>query len=147
PPVQTWLRLIATLHAEAHLEPAGALFESFSAWLRATGQETRVLRGQDAARWNLTRELEALPPKLSRKVRAPIARAVLEGDLSAARRPLAKFAEELPGAAWTAASQLRNKAPLIAAALADVLAPPPPVPNLRPQDTGSGSKAGWAIPI
>ncbi len=146
PPVLSALELLVTLHAENEVAPAAALHASLSAWLRASGQEARVLRGDAAARWSLLRELSALPATFPGSVRSAIGRAMLVGDLGYARTELGVVRRQQTATARSAAGALRSKAPLLATALADVLDPPPaPARTSVPPSPQRSGKGGWAI--
>jgi hypothetical protein len=146
PPVLPALDLLVTLHAEDEGGIAGMLHASVANWLRTSGQEARVLRGDAAARWSLLRELHALPATFPGRVRGAIGRAMAAGDVGAAKAELAVFQRRERGLARAAAGTLRAKAPLLAAALAQTLDPPlvttqPVAPTL--QNSGGGSSKGY----
>jgi len=147
PPVAKALRLLLALHAKNAIAEALDLKNSFAAWLAASGQEARLLRGESAVRWTLVRELDALPSSLPASVRAAIAESALDGDLTNARPALTSFRVLSRSAALSAGGLLRRKAPTIAAAVADTLDPPAPqVPSYSPPGTQQRSKAGaWMI--
>jgi hypothetical protein len=148
PPLHRAVHLIVVLHGEGEVATARTLADSVAAWLRASGQEARLLRGDGAARWAVARELSALPEKFSSTVRVSIAQAALDGDLAQAKRELFAFQSRRPAAAAEAARLLRKKAPMLAAALADSLEvplepPKPPVTN----NSGGGFRGVWAIVV
>jgi hypothetical protein len=142
PPVQTAIRLILTLHAQDALDAAASLHASLASWLRASGQEARVIRGDVAARWTLVREIASLPRSFPGAMRAPIARAILAGDLGQAKADLDAFRLRKPSAARTAASVLRTSAPVLASAVAAVLDPPVAAPT-PPAPARGGGSSGW----
>jgi hypothetical protein len=148
PPLYDALRLLVTLHAENALSAAADLHASVAAWLAASGQEAKLLRGESAARWHLLRELASLPSTFPKMVRSAIARAMLVGDLGHARGELEAIRRQTSSVTRAAAGILRAKAPNLAGALADVLDPPPP----KPASTGGGGQgsargAWWVIAL
>jgi hypothetical protein len=151
PPVRDCLRLMLLLHARGLLAEAARLQREFAAWLAATGREAKVLRGELAVLWSLGRELGALPMEFPDGVRAAVAQAAVGGDLARARPALASYRIQRRSSAVTAAGMLRRKAPLVAAAVADVLDPPEmpaPASSSYKGTTGSGSGSArgiWAI--
>jgi hypothetical protein len=140
------LDLLVTLHAEDEVAAAAALHASLSAWLRASGQEARVLRGDAAARWSLLRELAALPASFPGGVRGAIGRAMRAGDLGSAKGELTLFRRRQRSDARAAAGALRTRAPLLAAALAETLDPPvAPAQPVAAAPQGGSSKGYFAI--
>jgi hypothetical protein len=152
PQVLSCLRLILGLHASAAPKKAREVSAAFAAWLASSGQESARIRGHAAVLWALVRELDGLKKSLPDRVRAPIARAALAGDLEQAKTHLTIFRRRQRPAAEEAAELLRRKAPLIAAALADTLDPPAPAPVPRErtpshQRAESSRKGLWFLPM
>jgi chemotaxis protein histidine kinase CheA len=143
PFVSMALRLILMLFAQSRAPAAAALGASLFDYLRGSGHEARAVRGADAARWTILRELAALSPKFPDTVRSAIARGALADDLGSASGELAKLQLRKPGAAAKAALALRQRAPVIAAALADVLDPPAPAPT--PPRAAPPARGSWAF--
>jgi hypothetical protein len=138
--------LLLVLHTLAELDGARLLFDAASGWLRASGQEARLLRGDAAAMWAVTRELRALPDAFSQEIRAILARAAVAGDFAVVSDELAAYRQRRPSAAQESAAHLRNRAPTLAAAVADVLDPPAraPAPAAR---SARGSQWMWALAV
>ncbi|APR83704.1 Hypothetical protein A7982_09053 [Minicystis rosea] len=138
---------LLALHCLNDFKAARRLHRSAAAWLRASGQESRVLRGDAAAVWALTRELGALPGSFSPEIRATIARSAVSGDFSLVTEELAVFRKRWPRAAKKSADTLREKAPMIAAMIADTLDPPKVKAAPAPAPaSGDGSWRGlWVI--
>jgi hypothetical protein len=147
PPIYDALRLLVTLHAENALAAAAELHASVAAWLAASGQEAKLIRGESAARWHLLRELAALPSTFPKLVRSAIARAMLVGDLGHARGELEAIRRQASSVTRAAAGTLRAKAPNLAGALADVLDPPPPRPASTGGGQGSARSAWWVVAL
>ena len=145
PPVLTCLRLMLGLHSV--LEPAKAreVSTAFKAWLAATGRESTQIRGHAAVLWTLVRELDGMKKRLPDFARAAIARAALEGDLAEAMHDLERFRRKNPAEAQAAGELVRRKAPVIAAALADTLDPPPVASPMFGRRRSSGSRGGFGI--
>jgi hypothetical protein len=145
PPVLRAIDVLVALHARNQIRAAEALHGSLSAWLRASGQEARILRGDAAARWSLLQELASLPPRFPTAVRTAIGRALAAGDLGLARRDddLRRFRLRDAREARTVANMLRTRQPLLAAALADAIDPPQESPA-APAKQGS-FRGGWLI--
>lgn len=148
PAVRKALPLMLTLYASSSAEAAAALGASLFAYLRASGQEARAIRGADAARWTILRELAALSPSFPNAVRAPLAQAAMAGDLGEARSALTALQRRRPGPAAEAALLLRTRAPVMAAAVADALDPPARRAARRPFSAPSPTgRSGWAFGV
>lgn len=151
PPVLSLLRLMLELHRVAEPATAREVSAAFAAWLAATGQESKLIRGHAAVLWTLVRELDGLKKRLPDSVRTLIARAALDGDLGLAKPALESFRRQVPSIASAAGALMRRKAPVIAAAVADTLDPPvsvePPFARTaRMPPTNSSSGRGiWFI--
>jgi hypothetical protein len=136
--------LLLVLQTLAELDAARLLFDAASGWLRASGQEARLLRGDAAAMWALTREMRALPDAFSQEIRAILARAAVAGDFAQVSDELAAYRQRRPSAAQESAAHLRDRAPTLAAAVADILDPPARSPAAR---SARGSQWMWALAV
>jgi hypothetical protein len=151
PPVYPAMRLLLTLHEKSSVRIAAALTASVSAWLRASGQEARVLRGDAAARWSLLRELGELPKSFPSMVRRTIASALLAGDLGIATRELVTMQRRMPSVAEDAARILRKRAPILSATFGVILDPPlvqqaaRAVPAAR--SNANGARVLWGLAV
>jgi hypothetical protein len=146
PPVDSLLRLMLTLHGNALAPKAREVSSAFKVWLAATGKESTHIHDETAVLWTLVRELDALKKGLPTRLRSVIARAALAGDLSQAQTVFKYFWLAQPAEAEAVGALLRRKAPVIAAALADLLEPPPrPVaPPPRPRQPAGERVEGTA---
>jgi len=147
PPLHKAIHLLVVLNGDDEAGPARVLAESVAGWLRVSGQEARLLRGDAAVRWAVARELSMLPEKFPSTVRVSIAHAALAGDLAQAKRELFAFQSRRPSAAMEAAGTLRRRAPTLAAALAESLDPPPEPARAPAASGGNGFRGVWAIVV
>jgi hypothetical protein len=133
--VRSLLRSMLTLHSVAQAPKASEVSSAFEAWLAASGGESTHLRGENAVLWTLVRELDAMKEGLPNRLRSVTAHAALAGDFSVAQTVFKYFRLAQQPEAEAVAALLRRRAPVIAAALADVLDPPPrpvaPPPRAR----------------
>jgi hypothetical protein len=133
--VRSLLRLMLTLHSVAQAPKASEVSSAFEAWLAVSGKESTLLRDENAVLWTLVRELDAMKDDLPNRLRSVTARAALAGDFSVAQTVFKYFRLADRPEAEAVAALLRRRAPVIAAALADVLDPPPrpvaPPPRAR----------------
>lgn len=146
-PLAKALQLLLALHGQGAVAPALALHGSLARWLTASGQEARLLRGEAAARWSLLGELAALGGGFPQPARRAIAEAMLAGNLGEAKKDFITIHAMQPAVARGAARELRSKAPILAAALADALDPPLLTRSAPAQPSPQRSSRGgyWAI--
>lgn len=149
------LRFILLLHREGHAAEAIALTESFVRWLKASGMEMRVMRGDLAARFTLVRELSSLPETFPRGIRKALAKALLAHDPLAETDFLIQVRNSDRGRAKRAVPMLRAHAPTLSGMFGMLLDPPvdvPPPPTFsqpvyNPPPGPDYSRAFWAIPV
>jgi hypothetical protein len=140
PPPGVTLDLLLHLHEIAQVEAANALMLRFREWLKATGDEVRVLPGLLAARWVICRDLGALPPPVSWPVRTLLARAARTGDMAEARRVANELRWRNPQAAAADAALLRARGGVLGDQVADFLAPP-----VRPVASSRSRMGPWFL--
>jgi hypothetical protein len=141
PPFLKAMRLVLELHEDGDVDSARMLEASVVAWLRASGEEVRILRGNLAIAWAMTRELGTLRRKFPSKARTAIARGVRTGDLGEVQSSLAALRDRRPTVAEEAAGRLRVYAPVLAQQFANIL--DPPAPAHRVARGSQGSRSSW----
>jgi hypothetical protein len=121
PPFDTVTVLLA-LHEDGLVDDAARLERAFAAWLQSTGNEVRALAGVAPA-WGIARDLGALPPSLSPRLRRAMARCARPGEFDHSLITI----REMPGAdarrARADARLLRARGTPFTTSIASLLAP------------------------